>query len=135
MAAPAWALRFDFGQINKKSSDYTVIVVAKIEVSFGTQSTEVESRNIGTIASEDGLVIFDGSGIDSDNPFSMMAGMTISTEPKSIEITMMDGKKYPAEFIGIDRYTKLAFCRIKSDEKTKFKYVEFKKRNDFKVGD
>ncbi len=135
LAGPALALHFDFGQIEKKASDYTVVVNVKVEVSFGAQTTEIQNRNIGVIASEDGLILFDGAGIDNDNPFSMMSGMTVSAEPKSIEIALMDGKKYPAEFIGIDRYTKLAFCRIKPEEKMKFKYAEFKKRDDFKIGD
>lgn len=135
LAGQAFALHFDFSQIEKKARDYTVVVNVKVEVSFGTQTTEVQNRNIGVIASEDGLILFDGAGIDSDNPFSMMSGMTVSAEPKSIEITLMDGKKYPAQFIGIDRYTKLAFCRIKPEEKVKFKYAEFKKRPDFKIGD
>ncbi len=135
LVVPALALHFDFSQIDKKATEYTVIVTAKIEVSFGTQTTEVESRSIGAIASEDGLVLFDGSDIDSDNPFTMMSGMTVSTSPTSIEITLMNGKKYSADFIGIDRYTKLAFCRIKPEEKIKFKYAEFKNRDNFRVGD
>jgi serine protease Do len=131
----AHALRFDFEKINEKSKDYIVIVNTKIEVSFGTQSSEVQSKTIGAIVSKDGLVLFDGRDIDSDNPYSIMSGMMISTEPKSIEITLLDGKKYPAEYIGLDKFTRLAFCRINSEEKKEFKFAAFKKRDDFKIGD
>jgi serine protease Do len=135
LAGLAPAQSFDFDRLYKEASEYTVAVSLVIEVSFGTQTTEAKSRGIGTIVSRDGLVMFDGTAIDSEDPFSLMAGMQVSAEPKSIEVSTMDGVKYMAEFIGVDRFTKIGFCRIKPDEETAFKYIQFKRRKSFKVGE
>lgn len=132
---PVFAQDFDFEKINKDASNYIVSVEILIEVSFGLQTTEAKSRGIGAIVSSDGLVIFDGTPVDSDDPFSAMAGMSVSTEPTGIEVVKMDGTRYTAEFIGVDRFTKIGFCRITSDEAKKFDYLKFKQRNDFKIGE
>jgi len=129
------AQNFDFDKIYSKADKYTVAVNVVIEVSFGTQTTDAENRGIGSIVSADGLVIFDGTPIDSEDPFSIMSGMQISAEPKSMEVVMMDGTRYTAEYIGIDRFTKIGFCRITPEEKTTFPFVEFKKRESFRVGE
>jgi serine protease Do len=129
------ALQFDFERIEKEAREYTVTVDARIEISFGRQSTEALSRKLGAVVDESGLIVFDGADVNSDDPFSLMSGMTVNAEPKSIEVEFMDGRKYPAEYIGIDRFTKLAFCRIKAGEKAKFRAVDFKKRDDFQIGD
>lgn len=129
------AQNFNFDKIYGDASQYTVAVNLVIEVSFGTQTTEAKNRGIGSIVSDDGLVMFDGKPVDSEDPFSIMSGMQVSTDPKSIEVVMMDGTKYQAEFIGIDRFTKIGFCRIINEEKKKFPYVKFKDRKSFKVGE
>lgn len=129
------AQNFNFDKIYGEASQYTVAVNLVIEVSFGTQTTEAKNRGIGSIVGSDGLVMFDGTPIDSDDPFSIMSGMQVSANPKSIEVVMMDGTKYPAEFIGIDRFTKIGFCRIISEDKKKFPSVKFKDRKSFRVGE
>ncbi len=129
------AQTFDFNQINKKAYEYTVSVNLKIEVSFGVQTTEAKSRGIGTIVTNDGLVIFDGSVIDDNDPYAQMAGMQVNTEPKNIEVVMMDGTIYQAEFIGVDHYTRLGFCRITDEKAGKFPFLEFAERNRFKIGE
>jgi len=134
-ASSVSAQSFDFEKINKEVSKYTVSVEILIEISFGIQTTEAKSRGVGTIVSSDGLVMFDGTPVDSDDPFSAMAGMSVSSEPKSIEIVTMDGDKYSAEFIGVDRFTKIGFCRITTEEDIEFDYIEFKQKNDLKMGD
>lgn len=132
------AYDFDYESISKDASEYMVIIDIEVEVSFGTQSTEMKNRTLGTIVSSDGLIIFDGNPITHDDPFSVMAGMRVNIEPKKIDITLMDESVYQAEFIGIDQFTKLGFCRIISDEegkKEKFKFLKLKKRDDFKIGE
>jgi len=132
------AYEFDYKSISKDASDYTVIIDIEVEVSFGTQSTEMKNRTLGTIVSPDGLIIFDGNPINADDPFSVMSGAQVNIEPKKIEITLMDEQVYQAEFIGIDQFTKLGFCKITPDEdgkEEKFKYLKLDKRNDFKIGE
>ena len=133
-AGLAAAQDFNFSHIYDRAVNYTVSVNLVIEISFGVQTTEVKSRSIGSIVGADGLIMFDGSTIDSDDPFSVMAGMGVSAEPKSIEIITMDGTRYPAEYLGVDRYTKLGFCRIMSNGNINFEPVKFKKPGDLKVG-
>ncbi len=132
------AYDFDYDRISKEASKYMVVIDIEVEVSYGTQSTEMKNRTLGTIVSSDGLVIFDGSPINADDPFSVMSGMQVNIEPKKIDITLMDERIYQAEFIGIDQFTKLGFCKIISDEegkKEKFEFLKLKKRDDFKIGE
>ena len=84
---------FNVDAITQKALAYTVAVELELEVSFGIQTTEAKSRGIGTVVSPDGLVVFDGAEIDSDDPFSQLSGMQINAEPKSIEITFTDGEQ------------------------------------------
>jgi S1-C subfamily serine protease len=129
------AQNFDFEKISKKAKAYTVAVDIKSEISFGTQNTESQDRLIGTIVSSDGLVMFDGTPIDNENPFSLMSGIQVSIVPKNIEITTMDGAKYTAEFIDVDRFTKLGFCRIKTENKKTFEYLVFREGKKFRIGE
>jgi serine protease Do len=135
IAIKSWGLSFDFSKLDNKAREYTVAVNMTVEISLGMQSTETQDRIIGTVVSKDGLVIFDGTALDGESPFSMMSGMQIDTKPKSVEIVMMDGTKYPADYIGTDRYTHIGFCKINSDKKKEFKFVDFKKRDNFRVGE
>lgn len=135
MAGTVPAQNFNVEAITQKAMAYTVAVELEVEVSFGIQTTEAKSRGIGTIVSPDGLVVFDGSEIDSDDPFSQLSGMQIDAEPKSIEITFTDGTKHAAEFIGIDRFTKIGFCRISVDQPTVFPFLDFTRRDDIKTGE
>jgi len=134
-AGSVLAYDFDYEKISADAYEYMVIIDIEVEVSFGTQSTEMKNRTLGTIVSPDGLVIFDGNPINQDDPFSVMSGMQVNIEPKKIEITLMDERIYQAEFIGIDQFTKLGFCRIISENKEKFKYLKLKKRDGFTVGE
>ena len=126
---------YDYDRILKSAEKYVVEVTIQTEISFGTQTTEVESRGIGTIVTPDGMIVFDGRPIDSDDPFSTMTGMQVSAEPTKIKIKFFDGRTYEAEFIGVDRFTKLGFARIITEKKTKFDYIEFQDRKKFQIGD
>jgi hypothetical protein len=131
----SWADEFKYDKIYENALGYTVVVTIETEVSFGTQATEMENRSIGTIVDSHGLVIFDGRPIDSDNPFSSMTGILVNTEPKKIKVETTDGQTYEAEYIGIDRYTKLGFCRIADDKKNDFKFLRFSRRDNIKIGE
>ena len=128
------AQKFDFEKLQDKLKDYTVILDLKIEISFGMQTNEQEQRTLGTIVTEEGLVLFDGSFLATDNPLSAISGMTFKTTPTKIEITTLDGVKYEGEYVGVDDYTKLGFVRITTDEKTRFKPVKFAGGQKFEVG-
>ncbi|MDH4157564.1 MAG: hypothetical protein OEW00_09855, partial [candidate division Zixibacteria bacterium] len=99
--AAAPAQDFDFEQLEKKIRAYTVMVDIKIEVSFGMHTSEQVERLLGTIVSEDGLVMFHGASLGSDAAFSSMAGLMIKTTPTRIDISTLDGHKYEGRFVGV----------------------------------
>ncbi len=130
----ARAQTFDFARLEQEAREFTVIVKMKIEISFGMQTNEQEERSLGTIVTEDGLFVFNGSSLATQHSFSSMAGLTMKTTPTKIEVTTLDNEKYQAEYVGLDRFTKLAFARISMDKKPKFKPVRFPPDQQFKVG-
>lgn len=127
------AQQFDFGQLEKQVSRYTVIIDMTIEVSLGMNSAEHEDKFLGTIVSEDGLVIFNGSAFGPDNTVTMR-GFSIKTEPIKIEVTTLDGDKYEASFVGVDRFSNIGFIQIKSESERKFESVNFSESKPLKVG-
>lgn len=133
---PAIAQQFNFEKLSGELGKYTLIMNMKLEISFGMQTNEQEQRMLATIVTEDGLVVFDGSSLEFDNPFSAFSSMTVKTKPTKIEFESLDGSTtYSGEYIGTDRYTKLGFARVVADESREFDYVKFKKNPSFKVGE
>ena len=126
---------FDFGKLGTRSKAYTVMIDMQIEVSFGINTSDQEERYLGTIVTEDGLVIFDGTDIASDNLFSSFSGLTVKTTPTKIEITTLDEVSYDGEFLGFDRFTKVGFLKILAEENEKFTPVKFNKHHEFRIGE
>ncbi len=126
---------FDFQAMEKEAADYLVTVEVQIEVSFGMQTNEHEQRLLGTFVTEDGLLIFDGGFISDNNPMSSMSSFAFKSTPTRIEVTTSDGETYDAEYVGVDRDTRIGFARIMGADDTKFKPVEFVSGRKFKVGD
>jgi serine protease Do len=124
----------DFGRLTELIKPYTVIVKLKVELSFGMQTSEQEQRLLGTIVTDDGMVLFDGALLATEHQFSSMAGMTVKATPTSIEIATLAGKKYKADFVGVDRFTKLAFAKITDGGPAKFSPVKFAPNQQFRVG-
>lgn len=129
----AAAQNFDFESLNKKTEQFIVIMDMKMEISFGIQTNEQKQRMLGTIVSEDGLVIFDGSFLWNDNLFSAVSGITIKTTPIELSVTTLGGEEYKAEYIGVDRFTQLGFAKIVGAD-LKFHPVKFESNYTFTVG-
>jgi len=134
MPLRATAQEFDFQKLQQAAEKYTVIVNIKIEVSFGMHSTEQEERYLGTIVSEDGLVIFNGAALAGESPMPSFAGYSLKTTPTRIEVVTMDDRTYEAEFIGADRFTRIGFLKITGAEGEKFEPVRFATGQSFEVG-
>ncbi|MFQ5499968.1 MAG: PDZ domain-containing protein [Candidatus Zixiibacteriota bacterium] len=126
---------FDFGRLEGKVEQFAVVIEMQIEFSFGMHSTEQELELLGTIVSDDGLVIFDGSILSGNNPFQSMSGMTVKATPTRIEIRTLNDQKYVGEYVGTDRFTRIGFARIVTDDDTRFEPVRFESDSDIKVGD
>lgn len=134
MPSAARSQSFDFTRLSEQVKPYTVIMKIKVELSFGMQTNQQEQRLLGTIVSDDGLVLFDGALLATEHQFSSMAGMSVKSTPTSIEVTTMDGKKYNADYVGVDRFTKLGFARINDSTGVHFTPVRFVPSQQFKVG-
>ncbi len=134
LGVAAIAQDFDYERLEKKAEQYTVIIDLEVEISFGAQSTEQKDRYLGTIVTSDGLVVFDGADLLNDNALSAYSGFSVKTTPKKVEISDFDGTIYQAEYVGVDRYSRLAFARITSAEAAQFTAVDFVESAEFKVG-
>ncbi len=128
------AQSFDFDRLNRQVRQYTVIVEMKVEVSFGIHTSDQQDRYLGTIVTDDGLVMFNGSAL-SENSLTAFAPFTIKTTPTKIEVKTLDGKTYDAEYIGLDRYTQLGFAKIVNPDSVRFTPISFSNRKEFRVGE
>jgi len=131
----SYAQTFDFSKIEHQVNSYSVIIKMQIEVSFGINNSDQEERYLGTIVSEDGLVIFDGTDLASDNMFSSFSGLTVKTTPTKVSVTTLEGLTYDAEYLGFDRFTKIGFLKITAAKGEHFTPIKFSKQYQFKVGE
>ncbi len=122
---------FDFDNLSRDVRKVSVIIDLTVEVSFGAHNTEHKLQYLGTVVTEDGLVLFNGSELANEEG---MGGFSVKTKPTSIRLKTLDGETLDGEFVGVDRYTKLGFIRILVDEGRRFDAVEFKKNASFAVG-
>ncbi|MCK4462165.1 MAG: hypothetical protein KAW46_10185, partial [candidate division Zixibacteria bacterium] len=135
LAPSGWGQEFDFERLQKKIRPFTVIIDMELEISYGVHSTEQKERYLGTIVSDDGLVIFDGSDLSSAGFMVVMPGISVTTEPTSIEVSTLDGASYDGEYLGVDRFTGIGFIRIIGAEDQSFRPIKFKDRSKFEVGE
>ena len=134
-AEKANSQNFDFAKLGTGSKAYMVVIEMQIEVSFGINTSDQEERYLGTIVTEGGLVIFDGTDIASDNMFSSFSGLTVKTTPTKIEVITLDGISYDGELLGFDRFTKVGFINILAEDNEKFTPVKFNKHHEFRIGE
>ena len=128
------AQNIDFDKLSSKVAGFTVKLDMTIEVSFGMNSSEEQEEFLGTIVTEDGLVIFNGLPLIGESAGSLH-GVTVKTVPTKIEVTTLDGASYDATYLGVDRYTRIGFVQIDASDDAKFEPVKFVSNAKFKVGD
>lgn len=125
--------QFDFNQLEEKVRTFSVVIDMDVEISFGVHSTEQTERYLGTVVTDSGLVMFDGSSIGTETAIPAFSGFSVKTRPVDIKVTTMDGKTYEGEYLGYDRYTKIGFLQIKGNGDT-FEPVKFSDGQTFEVG-
>ncbi len=135
LALSASAQKFDYKRLDTRIKPYTVIIDMTIEMSFGMQTNEEEEHFLGTIVREDGLVIFNGAVLNSDNLFSNMAGVSVKTTATSIRVKTLDGRSFGGEYLGADRFSNIGFIRIQADSLEKFTPVVFTESRTLTTGD
>jgi serine protease Do len=128
------AEEFNYDRLQQNARSFTVELRVQIQFSYGMQTNEHEERMLGTIVSEDGLVIFDGGFLGEENPLSPMSSFAFKTTPTRIEATTLDGVKYEAEYLGMDQSTGIGFARIEGAGGKVFQPVKFKTGKKFRTG-
>jgi len=118
-----------FDKMNKT----LVTVEYKSQMTFMGQSDDIEGRVIGLSVGHDGLIIFDGSGLDGSHFGIEAFGAPRVEKPKVIKITDYKDKSYDAEFIGVDDYSSIAFCRLPDSVRGNFATADFQSV-DLKLG-
>ncbi len=111
-----------------------VIVDMKLEFSFGVHTADQQERYLGTIVTENGLVLFNGVAL-GENALAAFSPFPVKTTPTKIEVTTLDGRKYDAEYVGVDRFTQIGFIKIIGDENERFTPVIFSAGRRFEVGE
>lgn len=129
------AQNFDFKKLGKKAEKYTVIVNATVSVSMGSEPFESKVRGLGIVVNERGLVIIDAQLIDFSSGLSSIYGGSSSFEVVRMYVQTLDGQKFPAKWLGSDRFSGVGFCQIDAAKSGMFDYVTFRSRNDFRVGE
>ena len=121
------AQSFDFEKLQDVINDVAVVIELKVSYSFGAHSNDQDEKYLGTVVSEDGLVLFNGITLGSESPISALAGMNVKTTPTEIKVRFLDDTEYEADFIGVDRFSNIGFIKIKAEDK-KFKAIQFKQK-------
>jgi len=129
---PAWAVSAekgvtaDYQNIYDKVDRVLVTVEYKAEMTFMGQGDDIEGRVAGLSVEPQGTIIFDGTSLGVGSHFGMDAvGAPRVEKPKSLKITDYKGNTYDAEFIGVDQFSSIAFCRLPDSVKTKIEAAKF----------
>ncbi|MBI5266445.1 MAG: PDZ domain-containing protein, partial [candidate division Zixibacteria bacterium] len=125
---------FDFARIEKTVHEFSVILEVHVEISMGTHTGEQKLRLLGTIVTDDGLIIFNGEGLSDESGPAGLSGMTMKITPVRLTARTLDGNRYEAEFLGVDRFTDIGFGRIKAPAGVRFKSVRFTTKPQLAVG-
>jgi serine protease Do len=104
-----------------------VSVEFKTEMTILGQSEDLEERVLGISLGKDGLVLFDGSMLRMA-PGLMASGHRVE-KPKVIMIHTFDDREYDAEYIGLDNFSGIAFCRLPEEARGQVETVSFEKEN------
>lgn len=95
-----------------------VTVSYKAQMTYMGESEDIEGRVTGLSVGPDGLIIFDGTTLGTGTHFaSGGTGMPRVEKPTSVTVTDWTDKTYDAEFIGVDQYSSIAFCRLPDSAK------------------
>lgn len=122
-------------EVFDKINEVLVTVKYKAEMNFMGQVDDIQGRVLGISVGYDGMIIFDGTTIGTGTHFgSDVAGAPRVEKPKSLVVTDYLGNSYEAEFIGVDQYSSIAFCRLPDSVRDDMAAAEFQDM-DFGLGD
>lgn len=112
-----------------------VTVEYKAEMTFMGRSDDIEGRVAGLSVKPQGTIIFDGTSLGAGSHFGVnVYGAPRVEKPKSLKVTDYQGNTYEAEFIGVDQFSSIAFCRLPDSTRSAIQPAEFK-GSDLKLGE
>jgi S1-C subfamily serine protease len=115
----------DYQKIYKKVDRVLVSVQYKAEMTFMGQSDDIEGRVAGLSVEPAGTIIFDGTTLSGAHFGAEAYGAPRVEKPKSIKVTDYKGNTYEAEFIGVDQFSSIAFCRLPDSVKNAIESAHF----------
>ncbi|MCP4568107.1 MAG: PDZ domain-containing protein [FCB group bacterium] len=125
----------DWSAVYEKIDRILVTVEYRAEMTFMGQSEDIKGRVLGIAVEPEGTIIFDGTTLGTGSHFGSGSMSAPRVEkPKSLKVTTADGDVYDAEFIGVDQYSSIAFCRLPDSARGKVKTAEFD-QVDLELGD
>jgi len=112
-----------------------VTVDYKAEMTFMGQSDDIEGRVPGMAVMPRGMIIFDGTSLGAGSHFGSDAiGAPRVEKPKSLKVTDYKGDTYEAEFIGVDQFTSIGFCRLPDSSRDAIEPARFS-HSELKLGE
>jgi serine protease Do len=112
-----------------------VTVEYKAEMTFMGQSDEIEGRVPGLAVEPQGTIIFDGTSLGAGSHFAVESFSAPRIEkPKSVKVKDYQGNEYDAEFIGVDQFSSIAFCRLPDSAKETIPAAKFS-RAELELGE
>lgn len=118
--------RADWSAIFDKVDNILVTVEYRAEMTFMGQSEDIKGRVMGISVGSNGLIIFDGTTLGTGSHFgSGSIGAPRVEKPKLLKVTLADGTTHEAEFIGVDQYSSIAFCRMPDSVLDRLATAEF----------
>lgn len=130
MPADTGAEELNQQELYARIDPYLVAVEYKAEMTFLGQSDDIEGRVMGISVQPQGMIIFDGTSLGTGSHLGSDAlGAPRVEKPRSVKITDYRGKSYDAEYIGVDPFSSIAFCRLPEADKEAIPAAEFKDGN------
>ncbi len=134
LAAPSFSKsdkgdNVDHMKLYKAVDRVMVTVEYKAEMTFMGRSDDIEGRVAGISVEPQGTIIFDGASLSVGSHFGAAAfGAPRVEKPKSLKVTDSKGNTYDAEYIGVDQFSSIAFCRLPDSVKKEIPAVEFSRK-------
>lgn len=116
----------DYSKIYEAVDRVLVTVQYKAEMTFMGRSDDIEGRVAGLSVQPQGMIIFDGTSLGVGPHFGVDAvGAPRVEKPKTLKVTDYKGNTYDAEFIGVDQFSSIAFCRLPDSVKGNIETARF----------
>jgi len=135
LAPSAPAQEFPFERMGKTAEKSLVIVEVTVALSFGAETHEAKGRALGVVVGSDGLIITHGGLVEGQSDLGGMFRAQAAPEVRKLTVALMSGKRYDAEWLGVDRFTGVGFLRVTNGKRALLTPLAFSSRAKLNVGE